>query len=120
MLCQIIGSRPTSHRFAVATGKEVTGDPIILGDCLPPPPDRDDTSRFSELEPGSFDAITEKFDVHELVPGPGEYDIVVHYHSGISQDWISKFGGPQLAALPIWTSEYAEVVSNRLHIVVKP
>jgi hypothetical protein len=101
-------------------GKEVTGQAGVLRDCVPPLPAQDDTSRFTEMEPGSFEGITEKFDIRELVPRPGEYDIVVHYHSGISQDWISKYGGSKLASLPIWTSEYPEIASNRLHIVAKP
>jgi hypothetical protein len=72
------------------------------------------------MEPGSFEAIVEKFSIRELVSGPGEYDIVVHYHSGISQEWISKYGGSKLSALSIWTSAYPQIESNRLHIIVKP
>jgi hypothetical protein len=102
------------------SGKEVTGHAGILDDCNLSSPVADDTSRFTEMEPGSFEGIAEKFNVGELVPGPGEYDIVVRYHSGISQDWLSQHGGSKLAALPVWTSEYPEIVSNHLRIVVKP
>jgi len=87
------------------SGKEVTGHAGILEDCNLPSPVADDTSRFTEMEPGSFEGMAEKFNVRELVPGPGEYDIVVRYHSGISQAWISQHGGSKLGALPIRTSE---------------
>ena len=57
--------------------------------------------------------MVEKFDVRELVPGPGKYNMVVHYVSGISKDWVSKYGGDKMAALPIWTRDYPELSSNR-------
>lgn len=118
-LCWNPGNLLNIHTFNTS-GKEVSGHSDFLRDCLPPPPRPDDTSRFIQLEPGAFEASAEKFDVHELVPEPGEYDLVVHYHSGISKKWISEYGGPKLAALTIWTSEYPELKSNRLHITVKP
>jgi hypothetical protein len=118
-MCWNPGNLLNIHVLDVS-GKEVIGHSGFLRDCLPPPPARNDTSRFTEMEPGSFEGITAKFDIRELVPQPGEYDVLVHYHSGISQDWISKYGGSELASLPIWTSEYPEIVSNHLRIVVKP
>jgi hypothetical protein len=102
------------------SGNEVTGHASVLQDCHLFSPIADDTSRFIEMEPGSFEGMADKFNIRELVPGPGEYDIVVRYHSGISQEWISRQGGTKLAALPIWTSEYPEIVSNRIRVVVKP
>jgi hypothetical protein len=101
-------------------GKEVSGHSDFLRDCLPPPPTRDDTTRFFKLEPGTFYGVTEKFEIRELVPGPGEYVIVVYYLSGLSEGWISEFGGSKIAVLPIWTRDYSELSSNRLRIVVKP
>ena len=118
-MCWNPGNLLNIHVFDMS-GKEVTGRAGFLRDCLPPPPAQDDTSRFTEMEPGSFEGTAERFDIRELVPGPGEYDLVVYYHSGISQAWISKYGGPKLSALSIWTSEYPEIRSNRLHIVVRP
>jgi hypothetical protein len=32
----------------------------------------------------------------------------------LSEDWISKYGGDNVAALPIWTSAFPELSSNRL------
>ena len=101
-------------------GKEVSGHSDFLRDCLPPPPARDDTSRFFKLEPGTFYGVVEKFKMQELVPGPGEYSVVVQYVSAISKDWVSEYGGEKMAALPIWTRDYPELSSNRLHMVVKP
>lgn len=101
-------------------GKEVSGHSDFLRDCLPPPPAHDDITRFFKLEPRTFYGVVEKFDIRELVPGPGEYSIVVHYLSGLSKDWVSQYGGDKMAALPIWTRDYPELSSNRLHIVVKP
>ena len=118
-LCWNPGRLLNIHVFD-ASGKEVSGHSDFLRDCLPPPPSRDDASRFIELEPGSFEGFAENFDVRELVPEPGEYDLVVKYKSGISKQWISKYGGPKLGALTIWTSEYPEIASNRLHITVNP
>lgn len=117
--CWNPGNLLNIHAFN-ASGKEVSGHSDILRDCVPPPPGRDDTSRFIELEPGSFEGFAEKFDVRELVPEPGEYDLAVNYRSVISKKWISEYGGPKPAALTIWTSERPELVSNRLHITVKP
>lgn len=85
------------HAFN-GSGKEVFGHSDFLRDCVPPPPSRDDTSRFIKLEPRAFEAFAEKFDIPELVPGPGEYDLAVYYHSGISEDWIAKYGGSKMAS----------------------
>jgi hypothetical protein len=101
-------------------GKEVSGHSDFLRDCLPPPPAHDDITRLFKLEPGTFYGVVNKFDICELVPGPGAYSVVVHYLSGISKDWISEFGGEKMTALPVWTSDDPELSSNRLHIVVKP
>jgi hypothetical protein len=101
-------------------GKEVSGKLDYLRDCLPPPPRRNDTSRFFKLEPESFYGIIEKFTVSELVPGPGEYDIVIHYEAALSVDWIAKYGGKKIAELPIWTRDCPILASNRLRITVKP
>ena len=101
-------------------GKEVSGHSDFLRDCLPPPPAHDDITRFFKLEPGTFYGVVEKFDIRELVPGPGLYSIGVHYLSGISKDWVSEYGGDKMAALPIWTRDYPELSSNRLYVVVKP
>ncbi len=101
-------------------GKEVSGKLDYLRDCLPPPPRRNDTSSFFKLEPQSFYGIIENFTVSELVPGPGEYDIVVHYEASLSADWIAKYGGKRIAELPIWTRDHPVLASNRLHITIKP
>jgi hypothetical protein len=117
--CWNPGNLLNIHAFDIS-GKEVYGHSDVLRDCLPPPPAPGDTSRFHKLEPGSFDSIVENFDIRGLVPGPGAYDIVVHYHTALSKDWVAKYGGRTLVSLPIWTSEYPELVSNRLHIIVSP
>jgi hypothetical protein len=101
-------------------GKEVSGKLDYLRDCLPPPPRRNDTSRFFRLEPGTFYGVIENFTVRELVPGPGEYDIVVHYEAAISADWIAKYGGAKIAELPVWTRDQPVLASNRLRISIKP
>src|SRR6202021_2680040 len=85
-LCWNPGKLLNVHVFN-ASGKEVSGHSDFLRDCVPPPPSRDDTSRFIELEPGSFEGFAEKFDVRELVPEPGGYDLVVKYKSGLSKKW---------------------------------
>ena len=64
--------------------------------------------------------MIEKFDVRELVPEPGEYDIVVHYEGAISTNWIAKYGGEKIAALPVWTREQPLLTSNRLRITIRP
>jgi hypothetical protein len=117
--CWNPGNLLNIHAFN-PSGKEVSGHSVFLRDCVPPPPSRDDTSRFIELEPGSFEGFAEKFAVRELVPEPGEYDLIVNYQSVISKKWISEYGGPKLATLTIWTNEYPKMGSNRLHITVKP
>ena len=103
-----------------AQGKEVAGHSGFLRDCLPPPPVPNDITRYFKLEPGTFYGVVEKFDIRELVPRPGEYTMVVYYVSGISEDWVSKFGGDKIAALPIWTREHPRLSSNRLRFSVKP
>lgn len=103
-----------------ADGKEVSGKLDCLRDCLPPSPRRNDISRFIKLEPESFYGVIENFTVRELVPGPGEYDIVVHYEAAISADWIAKYGGAKIAELPVWTRDQPVLASNRLHISAKP
>ena len=118
-VCWNPGNLLNVHVFDVR-GKEVSGHSDFLRDCLPPPPAHDDTTRFFKLEPGTFYGVVEKFDIRELVPEPGEYSMEVHYLSGISKDWVSKYGSDKMAALPIWTRDYPELSSNRLHIVVKP
>ena len=90
-----------------------------LRDCLPAPPRRNDTSRFFRLEPQAFYGVIEKYAVRELVAEPGEYDIVVHYEAALTTDWIAKYGGAKIAALPIWTREHQPLTSNRLRISVK-
>lgn len=99
-LCWNPGNLLNIHTFN-GSGKEVSGHSDFLRDCLPPPPRPDDTSRFIQLEPGAFEASAEKFDIRELVPEPGQYDLLVYYHSGISKKWISEYGGPKLDALTI-------------------
>lgn len=118
-VCWNPGNFLNIHVFDVR-GKEVSGHSDFLRDCLPPPPARDDTTRFFRLKPRTFYGVIEDFDVRELVPRPGEYIVVVNYLSGISEDWISKYGGERVAALPVWTREYPELSSNRLLVVVKP
>ena len=118
-VCWNPGNFLTIHVFD-ARGKEVSGHSDFLRDCLPPPPAPNDTTRFFKLEPGTFYGVVEKFDTRELVPGPGEYTMVAHYVSGISKEWISKYGGDQVAALPIWTREQPQLRSNRLRLAVKP
>jgi len=118
-VCWNPGNFLNIHVFDVR-GKEVSGHSDFLRDCLPPPPVRNDTTRFFKLGPGTFYGVVEKFDIRELVPGPGEYIMVVHYLSGISEDWISQFGGDRMVALPIWTRDYPELSSNRLRIAVTP
>jgi len=103
-----------------ASGKEVSVPITYLRDCLPAPPRRNDTSRFFRLEPQAFYGVIEKYAVRELVAEPGEYDIVVHYEAALTTDWIAKYGGAKIAALPIWTREHQPLTSNRLRISVKP
>jgi hypothetical protein len=103
-----------------ASGKEVSVPITYLRDCLPPPPRRNATSRFFRLEPQTFYGVIEKYAVRELVAEPGEYDVVVHYEAALSADWLAKYGGPTLAALPIWTREQPVLTSNRLRISLKP
>ena len=101
-------------------GKEVSGKLDYLRDCLPPPPRRNDVSRFFKLEPESFYGVIENFTVRELVPGPGEYDVVVYYEAALSTDWIAKYGGPRISELPVWTRDQPVLTSNRLRISIKP
>jgi hypothetical protein len=109
----------TIHVFT-PQGKEVSGKSVFLRDCVRPPPHQNDASRFLRLEPDSFYGVIEKFSVGELVPGSGEYDIVVNYESALSSDWITKYGGDRIATLPIWTRDQPLLTSNRLRISVKP
>jgi len=117
-ICWNPGNLLNIHVFD-RTGKEVSGKSGFLRDCLPPSPQPNDTSRFRLLAPGAAYTDTETFSIAELVPKPGEYDLVVYYHSGISRDWIREYGGEKVMALPIWTSEVPTIESNKLHIVVK-
>jgi|SRR6202521_1333046 len=118
-VCWNPGNFLTLEVFTVS-GKEVSVPITYLRDCLPPPPRRNDTSRFFRLEPQTFYGVLEKYAVRELVAEPGEYDVVVHYEGALSTDWIAKYGGARLAALPIWTREQPLLTSNRLRINVKP
>jgi len=103
-----------------ASGKEVSVPITYLRDCLPPPPRRNDLSRFFRLEPQNFYGIIENYAVRELVAEPGEYDVVVHYEAALSKKWIAKYGGAKIAELPVWTREKPVLTSNRLRINVKP
>ncbi|HWX54335.1 MAG TPA: hypothetical protein VN176_07055 [Verrucomicrobiae bacterium] len=100
-------------------GEKVTGKPDFIRECLPPPPRPNDRSRFTRLGPGDVHRVTQKFGITELVPKPGEYDIVLLYRSDLSDEWVHKYGGKKMTALPIWTSEQPVLKSNRLHLVVK-
>jgi len=118
-VCWNPGNFLTIHVFT-PEGKEVSGKSDFLRDCLPPPPSKNDTTRFLKLDPDSFYGVIEKFSVRELVPGPGEYDIVVYYEAALSSDSIRRYGGDKIAALPIWTRDQPLLTSNRLRIMVKP
>lgn len=118
-VCWNPGNFLTIHVFT-AGGKEVSGKSDFLRDCLPPPPSKNDTTRFLKLDPDSFYGVIEKFSVRELVPGPGEYDIVVYYEAALSSDSIRRYGGDKIATLPIWTRDQPLLTSNRLRITVKP
>src|SRR5258706_8096212 len=118
-VCWNPGNFLTIH-VSTTVGKEVSGKSDFLRDCVPPPPRQNDATRFLRLEPDSFYGVIEKFGVRELVPGPGEYDIVVHYEAALSSDWITKYGGDKIATLPIWTRDQPLLTSNRLRIIVKP
>jgi hypothetical protein len=103
-VCWNLGNFLTIHVFTTQ-GKEVSGKSDFLRDCLPPPPRKNDATQFLRLEANSFYGVIEKFSVRELVPGPGEYDIVVYYEAALSSDWITKYGGDKVATLPIWTRD---------------
>src|ERR1017187_221813 len=118
-VCWNPGNFLTIHVFTTG-GKEVSGKSDFLRDCLPPPPPQNDVTRFLRLEPGSFYGVIEKFGVRELVPGPGDCDMVVHYETALSSDWVTKYGGDKVATLPIWTRDQPLLTSNRLRITVKP
>jgi hypothetical protein len=118
-VCWNPGNFLTIHVFTMG-GKDVSGKSDFLRDCLPPPPSQNDTTRFLKLDPDSFYGVIETFSVRELVPGPGEYDIVVYFEAALSSDWIRKYGGDKIATLPIWTRDQPLLTSNRLRIIVKP
>ena len=117
-VCWNPGNFLTIHVFAM-DGKEVSGKVELLRDCLPPPPRRDDISSFFKLEPQTFYGVIQTFTVRELVPGPGDYDIVVYYEAALTKDWIEKYGGSKIAALPIWTRDEPPLRSNRLRVSIK-
>jgi hypothetical protein len=118
-VCWNPGNFLTLDVFAL-DGHGVSGKLEYLRDCLPPSPRRNDTSRFHKLEPKTLFGVVENFKVAELVPGPGAYDIVVHYEAALSASWIAKYGGPKIAELPIWTRDQPLLTSNRFRISVKP
>jgi hypothetical protein len=118
-VCWNPGNFLTLQVFAMS-GKEVSVPLTYLRDCLPPPPHQNDTSNFFRLDPQTFYGVIEKFDVRELVPESGDYDIVVHYQGALSADWIAKYGGEKIAALPVWTREQPLLTSNRLRISIRP
>jgi hypothetical protein len=118
-ICWNPGNLLNVHVFN-PVGKEVSGKSDFLRDCLPPPPPKtDDISRFRLLKPGAAYEVTEDFSIRELVPKPGDFDVLVAYHSGISAKWIREYGGEKIASLPVWTSELPTVASNRIHIVAR-
>ena len=116
-VCWNPGNFLTLEVFTSA-GKEVSVPIAYFRDCLPAPPRRNDTSRFFRLEPQTFYGVIEKYDVGELVAEPGEYDVVVHYEAALTRGWITKYGGPVVAVLPVWTREQPVLTSNRLRISV--
>jgi hypothetical protein len=118
-VCWNPGNFLTMHVFAT-DGKEVSGKLEFLRDCLPPPPRRNDISSFFRLEPNAFYGRIERFSVQELVPRPGDYDVVAYYEAALSGDWITKYGGEKLANLAIWTRDQPLLRSNRLHVTIKP
>jgi hypothetical protein len=101
-------------------GKEVSGKLDYLRDCLPPPPRRDDISSFIRLEPRTFYGVLEDFSAGELVPSPGDYDIVVYYEAALSAKWIAKYGGSKMAELPVWTRDRPVLTSNHLRVSFRP
>jgi len=118
-VCWNPGNFLTIHVFTT-DGKEVSGKLEYLRDCLPPPPRRDDISSFIRLEPRTFYGVQEDFTARELVPGPGDYDIVVHYEAALSADWIAKYGGAKMANLPIWTRDRPLLTSNHVRVSFAP
>ena len=117
-ICWNLGNFLTIH-VLTPDGKEVSGKMDSWRDCLPPPPHRDDLSRFTRLEPQRFYGLIENFTLQELVPGPGQYEIVVHYEPALTTDWIDKYGGPEIVKLPIWTRDEPMLISNRIRITVR-
>ena len=96
-VCWNPGNVLTMHVFT-ADGKEVSGKSDYLRDCLPPPPRRNDISPFIRLEPRTFYGVVADFTARELVPNPGDYDIVVRYEAALfkrldSQIWRSEASG---------------------------
>jgi hypothetical protein len=118
-VCWNPGNFLTIHVFTTE-GKEVSGKGDYLRDCLPPPPRRDDISSFIRLKPGTFYGVQEDFTARELVPGPGDYDIVVYYEGALSADWIAKYGGAKMAELPVWTRDRSVLTSNNLRVSLRP
>ena len=118
-VCWNPGNFLTIHVFTTE-GKEVSGKLDYLRDCLPPPPRRDDISSFIRLEPRTFYGVLEDFTARELVPGPGDYDIVVYYEAALSADWIAKYGGAKMAELPVWTRDRPVLTSNHLRVSFRP
>jgi len=118
-VCWNPGNFLTIHVFTTE-GKEVSGKLDSLRDCLPPPPRRDDISSFIRLQPRTFFGVQEDFTARELVPGPGDYDVVVHYEAALSADWIAKYGGAKMAELPVWTRDRPVLTSNHLRVSLRP
>ena len=118
-VCWNPGNFLTIHVFTTE-GKEVSGKLDYLRDCLPPSPRRNDISRFIRLEPRTFYGVLEDFTVRELVPRPGDYDIVVYYEAALSADWIAKYGGTKMAELPVWTRNRPVLASNHLRVAFRP
>ncbi len=61
------------------------------------------------MAPSNFFGLSEEFNVTDFVNSPGDYTLVVQYHSFTPMDLVPK---PLIYPLPYWTKENEPLVSK--------
>jgi len=99
--------------------KEVFGEREFIKECLMPPPKPGAVSRFTRMAPHSSLKMQEVFQVKELVPEAGEYNLVLTYRSSLSAEFLKQaYANDPLGRLPIWTTDQGFIDSGQVHFRV--
>ena len=90
--------------------------PRVIRDCIspPPPPPKPgeiscDVAEYILMAPSNFFGFSEELNVRDFMNKPGDYSLVIQYHSFTPMDLVPK---PLIYPLPYWTKENEPPVSK--------